>query len=53
MKGTAEANKPLTTWGGPYKGTVNNMKADEWTSYLPVANHPEYPSASNGKKIVF
>ena len=39
----------LTAWGGPYNGTVNDIPASEWTSYLPVANHPEYPSASTGE----
>ena len=36
----------LNAWGGPYKGTVSDISASEWTSYLPVANHPEYPSAT-------
>lgn len=37
-------NKPVTAWGGPGKGTVRNIPADEWAGYLPVGNHPEYPS---------
>jgi len=41
-------DQPLTAWGGPYNGTVHDIPANEWTSYLPVANHPEYPSASTG-----
>ncbi|MFE6288285.1 DUF6851 domain-containing protein [Streptomyces sp. NPDC057877] len=36
----------LTAWGGPGKGTVNDIRANEWTSYLPVSDHPEYPSGS-------
>jgi hypothetical protein len=36
----------VTAWGGPGKGTVNDMPADEWTSYIPVGDHPEYPSGS-------
>jgi hypothetical protein len=36
----------VTAWGGPGKGTVNNMPGGEWTSYLGVADHPEYPSGS-------
>jgi hypothetical protein len=36
----------VTAWGGPGKGTVNNLPGSEWTSYLPVADHPEYPSGS-------
>lgn len=35
----------VTAWGGPGKGTVDDMPAEEWSSYLPVGNHPEYPSA--------
>ena len=38
----------LTAWGGKYQGIVSDIPAKEWTSYLPVANHPEYPSASTG-----
>jgi hypothetical protein len=38
----------LTAWGGPYNGTVYDIPANEWRHYLPVANHPEYPSASAG-----
>ena len=36
----------LTAWGGPGKGTVNDIRASEWASYLPVSDHPEYPSGS-------
>ncbi len=35
----------VTAWGGPGKGTVD-LPANQWQSYLPVADHPEYPSAS-------
>jgi hypothetical protein len=34
----------VTAWGGSGIGTVDTMPADEWTSYLPVGDHPEYPS---------
>lgn len=37
---------PLTAWGGPGRGTVDDIPADEWKSYLEEADHPEYPSAS-------
>ncbi|MDX1613492.1 MAG: vanadium-dependent haloperoxidase [Candidatus Promineifilaceae bacterium] len=37
---------PVTAWGGPYQGTVTDLPASEWRSYLQSANHPEYPSAS-------
>ena len=36
----------VTAWGGPFQGTVNDLPGSEWTSYLSVADHPEYPSAS-------
>ncbi len=37
---------PVTAWGGPGQGTVTDLPASEWKHYLPVADHPEYPSAS-------
>ncbi|MEV0776493.1 DUF6851 domain-containing protein [Streptomyces sp. NPDC050428] len=36
----------VTAWGGPGKGTVNDIPAEEWSSYLNVGDHPEYPSGS-------
>jgi len=39
-------NTTVTAWGGPGKGRVTNLPGSEWTSYLPVADHPEYPSGS-------
>lgn len=39
-------DNPVTAWGGPGQGTVNDMPASQWRSYLQTANHPEYPSAS-------
>ncbi|WP_331725837.1 hypothetical protein OG264_39405 (plasmid) [Streptomyces xanthophaeus] len=39
-------NRKITAWGGPGKGTVKDIRASEWTSYLPVSDHPEYPSGS-------
>jgi hypothetical protein len=36
----------LTAWGGPGKGTVNDIPADQWSPYLPTGDHPEYPSGS-------
>lgn len=38
--------RPVRAWGGPGRGTVNDLPANEWRSYLPVADHPEYPSGS-------
>ena len=35
----------VRAWGGPGRGTVE-IPAEEWTSYIPLADHPEYPSAS-------
>ena len=39
---------PITAWGGPGQGTVSDLPASQWRSYLPVADHPEYPSGSTG-----
>ena len=39
-------DRPVTAWGGPGKGTVNDLPASQWKEYLNVADHPEYPSAS-------
>ena len=38
--------QPVTAWGGPGQGTVNDMPASAWRAYLEEADHPEYPSAS-------
>lgn len=40
------ADRELTAWGGPGKGTVSDLPGEEWNSYLATADHPEYPSAS-------
>lgn len=37
---------PVTAWGGTGSGTVEDLPADQWRSYLATADHPEYPSAS-------
>ncbi|MCK6261752.1 vanadium-dependent haloperoxidase [Vibrio sp. ZSDE26] len=39
-------DNPVTAWGGIGQGTVTDIPASQWTSYLNVADHPEYPSAS-------
>lgn len=39
-------DSPVTAWGGPGRGTVSDLPANEWQSYLSEADHPEYPSAS-------
>ena len=36
----------VQAWGGPGRGTVL-LPADQWASYLGVADHPEYPSGSS------
>ncbi|WBB61035.1 hypothetical protein O7599_00285 [Streptomyces sp. WMMC500] len=38
--------KKVTAWGGIGMGTVDDIRASEWSSYLPVGDHPEYPSGS-------
>jgi hypothetical protein len=40
------ARDRVTAWGGPGKGRVTTMLGAHWTSYLGVADHPEYPSGS-------
>ncbi len=39
-------DRPVTAWGGPGRGTVTDIPGSRWQSYLKVADHPEYPSAS-------
>jgi hypothetical protein len=36
----------VTAWGGVGRGTVTDLPADEWASYLNVGDHSEYPSGS-------
>ncbi len=40
-------DQPVTAWGGPGQGTVTDLPASQWNSYLEEADHPEYPSASS------
>ena len=37
----------VRAWGGPGKGTVNDIPADEWEPYLGTADHAEYPGGSS------
>ena len=37
---------PVTASGGPGSGTVTDLPGRHWQSYLPTADHPEYPSGS-------
>jgi len=39
-------SNPVTAWGGPGRGTVSDLPANEWRSYTQTADHPEYPSGS-------
>lgn len=39
-------DQPVRAWGGPGQGTVSDIPASAWQSYLPTADHPEYPSGS-------
>lgn len=41
-------DQPVTAWGGPGQGTVTDITGNQWASYLPTADHPEYPSGSAG-----
>ena len=36
-------SRPVAAWGGPGLGTVADMPGDEWASYLPAGDGPEYP----------
>jgi len=40
-------NRVVSGWGGPGRGTVNDLPGREWRSYLNTGNHPEYPSGSS------
>jgi uncharacterized protein DUF6851/vanadium-dependent haloperoxidase-like protein len=37
-------DSPVTAWGGPGRGTVSDLPANEWRPYMNTADHPEYPS---------
>jgi hypothetical protein len=39
-------SSPVTAWGGPGMGTVSDLPANQWRSYLQTPDHPEYPSGS-------
>lgn len=39
-------NRNVRAWGGPGKGTVNDLRGKDWESYLGLPDHPEYPSGS-------
>lgn len=39
-------DSPITAWGGPGQGTVNDLPASQWRPYLQTADHSEYPSGS-------
>jgi hypothetical protein len=39
-------DRPVTAWGGPFKGTVSDLPANQWASYLGTPDHTEYPSGS-------
>ncbi|MFE4263137.1 DUF6851 domain-containing protein [Streptomyces sp. NPDC056883] len=36
-------SNPVTAWGGPGKGTVEDIPADQWAAYLPAGDSPDYP----------
>lgn len=40
-------DEEITAWGGPGKGTVDDITGNEWHSYLALTDHPEYPSGSS------
>lgn len=49
-------NKKITAWGGPGRGTVNDITGNEWQSYLSrqaEADYPEYPSVTVAACLAF
>jgi hypothetical protein len=38
--------RTVAAWGGPGRGTVTDLPGEQWRSYLPTQDHPEYPSGS-------
>ncbi|WP_244297710.1 DUF6851 domain-containing protein [Streptomyces griseoflavus] len=52
----------VTAWGGPGEGIVNDLRGNEWRSYLdawpadhPIkpSDHPEYPSAEAAECLAY
>ena len=39
-------DSPVTAYCGKGQGTCNDIPASDWASYMPVADHPEYPSTT-------
>lgn len=39
-------DKPVRAWGGPGRGTIADLPAAQWRSYINTADHPEYPSGT-------
>ena len=39
-------NNTIKAWGGPGQGAVDDMKGNEWRSYIPTGPHSEYPSGT-------
>ncbi|MFB6522419.1 DUF6851 domain-containing protein [Streptomyces sp. NPDC056401] len=48
-------DKKVTAWGGPGKGTVNDITGKEWKGYLSgnSADSAEYPSVSSSLCLAF
>jgi hypothetical protein len=46
-------DRRVRAWGGPGKGTVDDITGNEWRSYLNTANHPEYPSGSTALCLAY
>lgn len=44
---------PVTAWGGPGQGTVSDLPGNQWRSYMPVGDHPEYPSVSTSLCLAY
>jgi hypothetical protein len=49
-------NRKVTAWGGPAKGTVDDISGKEWQAYLyrqADADYPEYPSVGAAACLAF
>ncbi|GAB3435888.1 vanadium-dependent haloperoxidase [Flindersiella endophytica] len=46
-------DRKITAWGGPGKGTVDDITGREWRPYMQTSNHPEYPSASSALCLAY
>ncbi|MFI9561151.1 vanadium-dependent haloperoxidase [Nonomuraea endophytica] len=46
-------DKKVTAWGGPGRGTVNDITGNEWRSYPNTHDHSEYPSGTSANCMAY